>query len=117
MLRIFSDKYPYNFDQLISMELYNVHQRLKEIQKELYGYNNFTSETMVRVGKLAIEIKPIAVKIFGYEDEVTGELESAILISKNYHPKKSLELEIEIIIEALRHLEYGTALFLEEIEY
>lgn len=69
------------------MELNKVHQRLKQIQTELNGSSNISKETMIKLEKLSKEIKPIAVEIFGKEDEITGELESAILLSKDYDPK------------------------------
>ncbi len=96
------------------MELNKLHQRLKQIQIELNEPRIFSKETMTRLGKLSKEIKPIAVEIFGEEDEVTGELESAILLSEIYDPKIN-DSERESIIGAFRHLQYGIALFLDRI--
>ncbi len=89
-------------------------QRLKEIASEYYGFGNFNLNTMSRVERRAIEVRSWSIVILGEEDEVTAEMDSAILISKNYH-RKSLGLENDIIKEAIIHLEYGIGLFLEKI--
>jgi len=97
------------------MELYELHQSLKQIQDEFDGTNTFSKEVMARITKLAKEMKPEAVRIFGEENEVTAELESAILISSNYG-QKIKDLEEELYMEALSHFRYGIALFVERIK-
>lgn len=96
------------------MKLNNVHQRLKKIQTELNGSDDFSKETMARLEKLSKEIKPIAVEIFGEEDEITGEIESAILLSKDYDLKIN-DSEKECVKGAMIHFQYGIALFLDRI--
>ncbi len=92
----------------------NLEKRLQEIISEFYGFGNFTINTMSRVEKRATEVRSLAIEIFGKDDEVTAEMDSAILISKEYH-RKHLGLEYNIIKEALIHLEYGLGLFLQKI--
>lgn len=96
------------------MELFEVENRLREILSEFDGFGNFTIHTMAIVGERAREVRTYALKILGEEDEVTGEMESAILLSKEYHRKK-LGIETDLIKSAIMHLEYGVDLFREKI--
>ena len=70
---------------------------------------------MTRLKKVAEEIKPEAIRIFDEEDEVVAEIESAILLSKD------CVMDIdgsknEYVTGAVRHLQYGIALFLKELK-
>ena len=97
------------------MELFEVRDRLKEILSEFDGFGNFSINTMSRVEARATEVKLLSSKLLGEEDEVTAEMDSVIVISKNYHAQ-NLGLENETIKGALIHLEYGIGLFLKNFE-
>ena len=58
---------------------------------------------MIRLKKVAQEIKQRALRICGEEDEVTAELESVILLSKDYNMGID-DTKNEYVTGALRHL-------------
>lgn len=101
------------WDKKESPDRLDIEKRLKEIISEFYGFGKFNINTMSLVESRAIEVRSLVIGISGEEDEVIGEMDSAILISENYHHKK-LGLENDIIKEAIIHLEYGIGVFLQK---